>query len=116
MSKKISGYCLYSGRGTPKLGEQWWPSPAEIWILQTIKDAKKTEAETDMWHEICRVEGTVDNYWLKDGKIWTNEPHKLFITKIYPQYTPKFDDKAYAKRAKENVSNFANLLNRAISM
>ena len=89
MLDSVFGYCLCSGRRRPKIGEQWCHNPADVWVLPNMAAAKKIASKCDEWHEICEVCGYVNvTKRGPSGTIWTDEPQRLFITEIHPQYVP----------------------------
>jgi len=103
----ITGYCLGSGFGsTRKVGEKWWNIDSPVWVLPTMRAARKIEANSDAWREICKVEGyahVIERMPGKHGKIWVSEPTRLNITEVHPQYVPQIPYWAEKRRLLKNV-------------
>lgn len=106
----ISGYCLGSGRTTRTVGEQWWPYNTPVWICPTLHRAHQIGAKDDQWHEICRVEGYVHVMARKSGKhglIYTDEPTRLKITEVHPQFVPPIPESVREARLLKNAAKIA---------
>lgn len=109
MKSRLIGYCLYSGTGVPELGQHWRDFETETWVLKDLKSARKIAAESDNWYGICKVEGIV-NYTKKDEKYWTNQAHKLYVTKICsPVKITELTGAQILKKIRKSLLNFIKL-------
>ncbi len=114
--KKLTGYMLWSGRGQPKVGEQWWPVASTVWICKTKNDAEKIRATNPIWHEVCKVQGRV-NCWTENGLFYTNESNRLHVVEFYPMpmHLDEVSEEQVIKNAKAIIGSFTALMNQAFN-
>ena len=106
----ISGYCLGSGTGIRTVGEQWWFRDTPVWVCPTLHRAHRIEACNSIWHEICCVEGYVHVIRREEGKhglIYTDEPTRLKITAVLPQFVPPVPQDVYEAQLMKNAERIA---------